>query len=285
MNNFDFYVPIDVHSTIRTGSSVNISKGTSQNPVILFQLYDGCRPLMLDDISKVSIAFTNPDNVSVTGSGNLQVVNPHRGTISYEVSNKDLTMPGLLTVTLGITTGTSFFTVQSVVHCQDISDSLMDALNGNSGSGGSGGSGSCDCGNNCSCEPFPCGFYNAYCRMCRRCKWAWENNTYPRPLCFEEMKMCKNPFITPPLVNMAVLPEYEEAGYTANIADNGMITVAINDVDYTCDIGKDGALYVSDKSISTPAEMVGLYLGAKMITYYKKSEKATASTLNIDSLF
>ena len=82
-----------------------------------------------------------------------------------------------------------------------------------------------------------------------------------------------------------VLPEYEEAGYTANIADNGMITVAINDVDYTCDIGKDGALYVSDKSISTPAEMVGLYLGAKMITYYKRSEKATASTLNIDSLF
>lgn len=281
MNNYDVYIPIDVHGPIKTSSRTNIQLHSTNNPAILFQLFDGCRPLMLDDISKVSIAFTNTNNVSVKGSGELQVVNPHRGTISYVLSNEDMTMTGIHTVTLGITTGCSFFTVQTTIFCQDISDSLYEALTGESSSGsGSSCSGAVSWGNE-----FPCTYFNIYCRLCRRCKWVWEHNTYPKPLCFEEIKMCKNPYVTPPIENFANLPEYEQADYHTEINDEGYLVIYINDTPYVCDIGKEGALYLMDKSIETPPQLVGLYLGSKLIPYYKISEKVKNDDFDVDSLF
>ena len=280
MNNFDYYVPIDVHGPIKTTSKVNIQKHSTHNPTIMFQLFDGCRPLMLDDISKVAIAFTNTEGVVTRGSGTLQVVNPHRGTISYELVASDITMFGLNTVTLGITTGNSFFTVQTTFMCQEISDDLYNALmDDGSGSGGSGiqiwtyG------------DDFPCQYFNIYCRLCRRCKWVWYNNTLPKPLCFEEVKMCKNPFVVPPVKNLALLPEYEAVDYPVAALSDGLIKVAINGTEYTCDIGKDGAIYLADKTLETPTTMIGLYLGPKMKTYYKKSERVADDNFDVDSLF
>ena len=106
MNNFDIYIPIDVKGPIKTGARTNIQMKNTNNPAILFQLFTGPFPLMLDDASSVSIAFTNEDNVSVKGSGTLQIVNPHRGTISYVPTKEDITKSGLHTITLGITTNT-----------------------------------------------------------------------------------------------------------------------------------------------------------------------------------
>ena len=281
MNNFDIYIPIDVRGPIKTGARANIQMKASNNPAIMFQLFTGPFPLMLDDASSVSIAFTNEDNVSVKGSGTLQVVNPHRGTISYVLAKGDITKSGLHTVTLGITTDTSFFTVQTVIFAQDISDSLYQALTGEDDSGSS--------GPNCAytySDDFPCAYYNPYCRLCRRCKWVWENNTYPKPLCFEEIKMCKNPFVTPPIINFANLPnEYERANYPTMMNDDGELVICINDVHYVCDIGQDGAIYLKDKAAEVPAALIGLYLGAKAIPYYKISEKVTDDDFDINSLF
>lgn len=282
MNNFDIYIPIDVRGPIKTGAKANVQLHSANNPAIMFQLFTGPLPLMLDDVSKVSIAFTNENNVSVKGSGTLQVVNPHRGTISYVLSDSDITATGLHTITLGITTGTSFFTVQTVIYAQDISDSLYEALTGDSSSSSSSSSCAYTYGTD-----FPCAYYNPYCRLCRRCKWVWENNTYPKPLCFEEIKMCKNPFVTPPIVNFANLPdEYEKAGYATMMNDEGELVVSIDDVNYVCDIGQDGALYPKDKSIEIPSAFIGLYLGSGSVTYYKISEKVVDnSDFDVNSLF
>ena len=280
MNNFDIYIPIDVRGPIKTGARANVQLHSNNNPAIMFQLFTGPLPLMLDDISKVSIAFTNENNVSVKGSGTLQVVNPHRGTISYVLSNSDITATGLHTITLGITTNNSFFTVQTVIYAQDIDSDLYDILTGDDSSSSSGKSCAYTYGTD-----FPCAYYNPYCRLCRRCKWVWENNTYPKPLCFEEIKMCKNPFVTPPIVNFANLPdEYIKAGYATMMSDEGELVVSIDDTNYICDIGQDGALYPKDKSIEIPSAFIGLYLGSGAVTYYKISEKSN-SDFDVNSLF
>ena len=281
MNNFDVYIPINVRGPIKTSSRANIQLYSNNNPAIMFQLFTGPCPLMLDDISKVSIAFTNTNNESKAGSGTLQVVNPHRGTISYVLSKDDITMSGLNTVTLGITTDKSFFTVQTTLYCQDISNSLYNALTDDSSTN-----------NNCSGNSvqygteFPCIYYNEYCRICRRCKWVWYHNTYPKPLCFEEIKMCKNPFVTPPMVNYANLPnEYEKANYPTMLNDKGNLVIAIDNVNYTCAIGQNGAIYLMDKSQETPKALIGLYLGPKLIPYYKISEKVVENNFDVNSLF
>ena len=283
MNNFDVYIPIDVHGPIKTNSHLNVQKHSSNNPAIMFQLFDGPFPLMLDDISKVSIAFTNTKNETVKGSGQLQVVNPHRGTISYVLSKDDITLFGLHTITLGITTGKSFFTVQCVAMCDEISDSLYEALTGDD-------SGDSGCNDNALYYgegEFPCVYYNEYCRLCRRCKCAWYHNSIPRPVKFSDVKMCKNPFIFPPPVNYANLPdEYERAYYPTMIDDNGNLVITIDAVNYICDIGKDNGIYLLNKELETPSAFVGLYLGPKLIPYYKISEKVEVSDdFDVDSLF
>ena len=280
MNNYDIYIPIDIRGPIKTGSRTNLQLYNNNNPAILFQLFDGPRPLMLDDISSVAIAFTNTNNESVTGSGTLQVVNPHRGTISYQLSKGDITMSGINTVTLLVNTGDSSFTVQTTVYSQDISDSLYDALNsGNSGSDTDDDSGVYYG------DDFPCLYFNIYCRLCRRCKWVWFHNTYPKPLNFNEIKLCKNPYVTPPIKNFANLPEYEQASYPTTLNESGDLIVCIDEVHYVCDVGTDGSIYLKDKSLEVPDKLVGLYLGSKGITYYKTSEKVTTDDFDINSLF
>ena len=272
MVDFDVYIPIDVRGPIKKSSNVIVQKHSTNNPTILFQLFRGHCPLMLDDISKVAIAFTNTNNESVKGKGQLQVVNPHRGTISYVLNKDDITLFGLHTVTLGITTGDSFFTVQCVIMVDEINSGIYEALTGDSDDGsGSGCDGSAvSYGNN----EFPCQYYNEACRFCRRCKWVWYHNTLPKPLCFEEVKMCKNPFIVPPTVNYANLPdEYEKANYPTMWNDQGYLVVSIDGTNYVCDIGRDGGIYLMDKTAEPVSALVGLYLGPKLVPYYKISEK------------
>lgn len=283
MNNFDVYIPIDVHGPIKTNSHINVQKYDNNNPAIMFQLFDGPFPLMLDDVSKVAIAFTNTKNETVKGSGQLQIVNPHRGTISYVMSKDDITLFGLHTITLGITTGKSFFTVQCVAMCDEISESLYNALTGDN----SGDSGCNDNALSYGEGEFPCVYYNEYCRLCRRCKWAWYNNSMPKPVKFEDIKMCKNPFIYPPAINYANLPdEYERAYYPTMINDNGNLVITIDAVNYICDIGKDNGIYLLNKELETPKAFVGLYLGPKLIPYYKISEKVEDSdNFDVNSLF
>ena len=283
MNNFDVYIPIDVCGPIKTSSRVNVQKHGNNNPAIMFQLFRGHFPLMLDDASSVSIAFTNTNNETVKGSGTLQIVNPHRGTISYVMSSNDITLFGLHTITLGISTpNNSFFTVQCVIMCDEINDGIYNALTGNDSS-----SSGCN-GNAVSYidNDFPCQYFNIYCRLCRRCKWVWYHNTLPKPLCFEEVKMCKNPFIVPPTVNYANLPdEYEKANYPTMLNDNGNLVIVIDGTSYVCDIGRDGGIYLMDKTIESPLQLVGLYLGPKLIPYYKISEKANSDDFDVNSLF
>ena len=269
LNSYDFYIPIDIRGAIKSSSKTNIQQYANKSCVMLFQLFDGCRPLMLDDATSVTIAFTNTNNVSVKGNGELQIVNPHRGTISYVLSKDDITMSGLHTVTIGIMNGQSFFTVQSVIYCQDISDSLYNALTEGTDGSDSGSYKYTQWG-----TEFPCSYYNEYCRICRRCMWVWYHNTYPKPLCFDEIKMCKNPFVTPPTINYANLPnEYVKADYPTMINDDGYLVICIDNVHYVCDIGRENAIYLLDKDQPTPEALVGLYLGSKLIPYYKISEK------------
>lgn len=278
MNTNDVYIPIDISGPIKTCSGVNVQKHSTNNPVLLFQLFDKEKPLMLDDTSSVSIAFTNTNNESVGGSGNLQIVNPHRGTISYEMNSNDITLFGLNTITIAVTTGSSFFTVQCVIMCQEINDSLYKALQDSTDSSEM----STSCGDN----TFPCSHYNEWCRMCRRCKFAWYHNSYPKPVSFDTIKICKNPYISEPIPNFALLPEYEKA-YLPTVSNaDGSIGVVIGDTNYTCDVGMDGALYLMDKSIATPTELIGLYLGKDLVCYYKTSEKVNPdNSFDINSLF
>lgn len=284
MNNYDIYIPIDIKGPIKTASRVNIQRFNNNNPVIMFQLFDGPKPLMLDDISDVAIAFTNTNNESVTGSGSLQVVNPHRGTVSYEMSNKDITMSGLHTVTLRVTTNDASFTTQTTVFSQDISDSLNDALNG-SGNGSGSNSGNNGDSTVCNGSNFPCNYYNVYCRICRRCKWVWENNTFPKPVCFAEIKMCKNPFIFPPVKNYANMEGYENSGIPTTTNSEGYVVACIDDTHYVLDIGHDGAVYLVDKTQEVPYQLIGLYMGPKLTLYYKTSEKLSEEPFDVNSLF
>lgn len=280
MNNYDIYIPIDIKGPIKTGSRTNLQMYNNNNPAILFQLLDGPRPLMLDDVSSVSIAFTDTNNVSVAGSGTLQVVNPHRGTISYVLSKDDITMSGLHTVTLLVKTNTTSFTVQTTIYSHDISDTLYNVLNSGEDGSGSGSNSGVYYGSD-----FPCLYYNIRCRLCRRCKWVWEHNTYPKPLNFNELKLCKNPYVTPPIVNFANLPEYEKAPYPTTLNDSGDVVICVDEIHYVCAIGKDGAIYLKDKSMDVPKALIGLYLGAKGIVYYKISEKVVDDDFDVDSLF
>ena len=156
MVNYDLYIPIDIKGPIKKSSKVVVQKHSNNNPTILFQLFRGCFPLMLEDISKEAIAFTNTNNDTVKGSGELQVVNPHRGTISYVLSKDDITLFGLHTITLGITTGDSFFTVQCVIMVDEINDGIYEALTGDDDSSSSGKCSAVSYGNN----EFPCQYYN-----------------------------------------------------------------------------------------------------------------------------
>ena len=287
MNNFDLYIPIDIHAPIKTSAKANIQRYSNNNPVILFQLFDGRKPLMLNDTNKLSIAFTNTNNKSIGGHGNLQVINPHRGTISYELNADDITMSGLHTITLAVTTGNSYFTVQSVIMAQDIGSDLNDILHGNTNGNSNNNSCKGNCTNCTDCQlcKLPCTYYNSYCRVCRRCKWVWENNTFPKPVCFDSIKLCKNPNIQPPIINYANIEGYEKAYIPTVIDEDGYIKISVNGIDYKCDIGKHGALYLVDKSQPMPPELTGLYMGDKLTLYYNTSEKITDETFDINSLF
>ena len=270
MNTWEVYIPIDINGPIRTGDGINIQRYNNQNPVLFFQLFDGNKPTMLDDTATVSIAFTNTNNESTSGSGNLEIVNPHRATISYELSNSDITMSGLVTITLGIQTNTSLFTVQCVALVQDIDENLYKALTGNNNNSGCGG----DCVN-CSsnCCVFPCCHFSEYCRSCRRCKWAWFNNTMIRPLDFNKIKVCKTP---PPPSNIPDFEhdkDYERSYIPFVINSEGILLIKLDNNTYMCDFGHEGSVYLIDKTAVTPTSMYGLYFGTKNRMYYKISEK------------
>ena len=282
MNTYEVYIPIDVSGPIRTGKTINVQRYNNQNPVLFFQLFDKGRSTMLDDVSEVSIAFTNTNNESVRGSGNLQIVNPHRATISYELSNDDITMSGITTVTLGIKTTSSFFTVQSTVFVQDMNKDLYELLTGsNSSSSSSSCSGNCSNCKNCDCG-FPCKHFSIYCRSCRRCKFAWCHNTLPKPVNFCDIKVCNRPIQTIIIKDFSNNPDYERAYLPMVIDSDGILNITIGSNTYKCDVGKDGAVYLIDKSIKPPNGLLGLYMDGKGNLYYKIDEKYDDDDNNSD---
>ena len=289
MNTNDIYVPIDISAPIKTAANIRLRKHSNNNTVLLFQLVDKCKPVMLTDATKISIAFTNTRGESVSGSGTLQVVNPYRGTISYELCDKDLTMSGLNTITLGVTTGSSFFTVQCVAMCQDTGDTLYDALQGFVNGSGSSTDTSVNSSNNTlsgGASDFPCSSYDELSRICRRCQFMWYNNTFPKPVSFNSVKLCQNSYGTSTVPNFANLEGYEKAFLPTVTDSEGYLGIVIDGVTYICDTGKDGSVYLRDKTTVTPLELVGLYVGKDLVTYYKTSEKLNnTDTFDVNSLF
>ena len=69
------------------------------------------------------------------------------------------------------------------------------------------------------------------------------------------------------------------------VNSDGYVVASIDGVNYVCDIGKDGAVYLADKELTTPTALIGLYLGPKLTMYYKTSEKVSEDSFDIGSLF
>lgn len=277
MNTHEIYIPIDISSPIQSKITGNISKYNDVTPLLYFQLFDKGHPMMLTDTTTISIAFTDNRDKSISGSGNLQIVNPYRGTISYEMSKNDIIVNGLLTVTLGINMNGSFFTIQTTLMVQDISANLYAALTNNTSFSNDTNSclGNCtDCSNCPNCV-FPCKYFSIYCRSCRRCKFAWSHNLYKKPTPFEFIKVCKGITPTPqykPLPNYEDDENYMLVSYPIEMTNEGLLQITINDTKYICDVGVHGNLYLEDKSQSIPDVLIGLYLGAYNKLYYNKNE-------------
>ena len=279
MNTHEIYIPIDVRGPINANRNINIQQYDNANTVLFFQLFDKCKPVMLTDTTSLSIAFTGSNSTEhIKGSGLLQIVNPYRGTISYELHNNDIQTYGLNTITLGITTNDSFFTIQCAIMCQTVSDDLYNTLTGNGNSSGC-------CGNcsNCTCCEFPCKYFSIYCRSCRRCKFAFYHNNYPKPVDFNKIKVCHCPPVPKYFPDYSKDNNYELCEIPMAFTKEGYLLLVINDTEYTCDIGTHGDIYLLDKTIQL-SELQGLYIGRDNRLYYNKTEKVNTDSTSLTNI-
>ena len=123
------YVPIDIKFPIDTKRSINIQKGITNNfPEIVFELHDCCRYFDLGDNCTLSAAVTNTDLESVRFSGELSIMNPHRGQILCKLNYQDFTEMGLNTLTVRCVCDNATVSFQTTVFVESILPNILECL-------------------------------------------------------------------------------------------------------------------------------------------------------------
>ena len=123
------YVPVDVKAPIKVKKNITVQKGITNNfPEIVFELHDDCSYFDLNDDYTITAAVTNTDLETVSFSGTLRVLNPHRGQILCQPVYQDFSMSGLNTLTVKCVSDNITISFQTTIFVQSISDDLTNYL-------------------------------------------------------------------------------------------------------------------------------------------------------------
>lgn len=250
MKQSEYYININVDAPQRVGNTIVINRYNNQIPTLYIQLFKNGVPYLLEQATGTEIVFTDTDQKSVKGSGILAIDNPYRGTLTYKISDKDLISSGLITVTLAIYEGSKFFTVQFVIQCNSLNKSIYSLLS-NGGNGGT--TDDTIDGSSDNTDDFPCTYYSIYCRSCRRCLFAWNNNSYEKPVPFSLIKVCSDIPIMENQPDFKNDSNYVKSDYTLyKMALDGEFYVKDSDNNYyLCDINDNGKIrFISYNTIT-----------------------------------
>lgn len=123
------YIPVDVRAPIKVKKNITVQSGITNNfPEIVFELHDGCKYFDLGDNYVVTAAVTNTDKETVSFSGTLSVMNPHRGQILCQPVYQDFTMTGLNTLTVKCVSDENVISFQTTIYVQSISPEIISHL-------------------------------------------------------------------------------------------------------------------------------------------------------------
>lgn len=123
------YVPVDIRGPIAVKKNINVQSGLTNNfPEIVFELHSDNEYVDLGDDCQLLAAITNFDLESTTFSGELKVLNPHRGQILCKPNYKDFSRTGLNTLTVLCTCSDFDISFQTTIFVQSISKDLLDCL-------------------------------------------------------------------------------------------------------------------------------------------------------------
>jgi hypothetical protein len=123
------YVPVDIRGPIAVKKSINIQSGLTNNfPEIVFELHSDYEYVDLGDDCQLSAAVTNFDLESVVFSGDLEIMNPHRGQILCKLNYNDFSKTGINTLTIRCACEDFDISFQTTVFVQSISNGLLNCL-------------------------------------------------------------------------------------------------------------------------------------------------------------
>lgn len=126
-----FYIPVDIEEgLINVSRQIVVQKGLTNNfPEIVFELHKHCGEYIdLGDSCELWASVTNTDQESVVFTGELLVMNPHRGQILCRLVEKDFTMTGINTLTVFCKTDNFSVSFQTTIFIQSILKGIQDIL-------------------------------------------------------------------------------------------------------------------------------------------------------------
>ena len=125
------YVPVNIESGIVSiKDKLTVQYGLTNNyPEIVFEMHKRCGDYYdIGDLYSVSAYVTNTDLVSTEFSGDIEVLNPHRGQIMLRPKSTDFTMTGLNTITVICVSGNTTVSFQSTIYVDTISKSVLELV-------------------------------------------------------------------------------------------------------------------------------------------------------------
>ena len=123
------YVPLDVREPIKVKKSITIQKGLTNNfPEIVFELHDGCRYFDLGDNCLLYATVTNTDLETVSFSGDIYIMNPHRGQIICRLKYADFSETGINTLTVLCECGDFDYSFQTTIFVESVHEDILSKL-------------------------------------------------------------------------------------------------------------------------------------------------------------
>lgn len=123
------YVPVDVNSPIHVKKQITVQAGVTNNfPEIVFELHNGKLYFDLGDDCTVSAAVTNTKSETVSFTGKIKILNPHRGQILCTPTFNDFTMPNINVLTVLCDFGDRQISFQTTIFVQSLTKDLKDYL-------------------------------------------------------------------------------------------------------------------------------------------------------------
>lgn len=125
------YIPIDMNIPIQTKTPINIQNNTTNNfPEIIFELHNGKYYFDLGDSCTLYATITNTDLGTVSFSGTLSIMNPHRGQIQCILNSKDFSETGVNTLTVIVDTGNIQYSFQQTIFVQSMQSNIIKYFKG-----------------------------------------------------------------------------------------------------------------------------------------------------------